>query len=282
MKLDSSSYNHLKTALWAIRGPIKSSHLDQGLAHGFGFPDYHALQTSLKNQETVNATFNLNAFLKWMKANGYRPGEDVRDPQASLFDVATTTLSIVDPSGFLEQRRDHGLSGNVIRLDVTDAAWKLQVARYREMLTRLWGPDTEGYGQTGIESAAPHVFWRISLPALWKQSNGIVIDPSMISVWQGRSFPRQLDQSDASRIKEIEAKTGETPAAFFSRVLTDVRPHIPGARIPDLDPVEDVRFNEDGLRLTCWPDNRRNIHSQSGSVEVCFEKIPYLRFKTSD
>lgn len=276
MPTNLPTYKKLKTALWALRGTVKSSHLDQGLAHGFGFPDYHAMSCALEAREFEIANrgtkhgFDVNAFLERMNNIGYRPGSDFRDPHASIFDLAVTALSILQPAHFLETMKKSGIEGDVVRLDVTDSDWKAKVADYRTAMTHFWGKGTSGYVDTISEKSS--VRWKINLPLRWKRGERIEIENSMIEVSQGQDFYHVLDERDAAKIRAIEAKTGESPSKFFSRVLTELRPYFPGFEDSDVDPIEDIMFTDDGLMVRCFHDNRRT--GAKFGCSVLFEKRP--------
>ncbi|KUJ78840.1 hypothetical protein [Ruegeria profundi] len=281
MSLDFQSYKLLKTALWPIRDQIKWNHLDQGLARGFGFPDSYGLQLALKSPSPDDRTvlpvvrFDVEAFLKRMNELGYRPEPDYRDPHASLWAVAVTALSIIEPTRFLEVLKRTSLSGPIVRLDVTSGDWKKQVEGYRDALTRHWGIGTPGYRDTA--NGKPWVTWKVGMPLRWKRGVELEIDNSLVEVGQGGNFSRKLDESDAARIRAIKAETGESPDEFFSRILTDLRPYFPGLEDNDIDPIEDVTFSEAGLMVHCSLDNRRTLGM---GCSLHFEKIPFRHLRS--
>ncbi len=274
MSLDANAYEQLKTALWPIKGDIKWSKLHEGLAHGFGFTDSYSLKSGLAEQN-LKLSFDVNAFLERMGQLECRPGPDVNDPLASLRALAVTTLSIAEPTRFLEIMNETGVTSPVIRLDVTDKSWKQQVLHYRAALTRHWGVGTSGYVETASEK--PWVCWTITPPLRWKRGDRFEVTNAMIKVQQGRDFGHVLDQRDVDKIQAIETETGENPASFFSRILTDLRPYLPGVNDNDIDPIDDILFTDEGLMVKRSFNNRRT--SDGLGCAVFFEKIPFQRQK---
>ncbi|WP_170765310.1 hypothetical protein [Ruegeria lacuscaerulensis] len=260
MFLNYSSYKHLKTALWPIKGPVKSTHLHEGLACALGFSDYHELKCQLQEggvqtRSKVSARhFNADIFLSRMAELGYRPGLDYRDPNAPVFNLAITALSIVEGDGFIDAvaRSDLYRHGSVFRLDVTNNAWKEAVAAYRVVLARHW--------------ERPR--WVMWLPRRWREMDQISIDRSALHVSAGTALPRSLDDSDQSAISAIKAETGETPFEMFGRVLTDLRPFLPGYN-DNIDPIEEITFTNDlGLMVMCRVNNQPNYGNVSFRYEA--------------
>jgi hypothetical protein len=237
MFLEQKIYADLKTVLHPIRGPIGSAHMHEALAAGFGFPDHHALKSSLvagELKEQDRAHISIESFTRRLEELDYDLGAGTLENEAA-WNLATTALSFTEGDRAFSIIAHLPKFGQVVRLDPSLVGLRASVAAFQSACEKVWD----------------YPRWMLRLPRHWQSAGGERVTREDLEIMVGHEHARGMTGADNAKCQALKALVGEEPTEFFSRVLIELKPYLPGFE-GAFSPVHGLRLTpRGGLDAVC-------------------------------